>query len=103
MAVNHLSGAFISKGLPHDEFVDDCSQFNVANMVNIVECPKMKCGTTVVKHTREGENASFRFSGGVKSSKLGFPFIVSIYLDGIYICGGSILTPLWVKSYGFCD
>ena len=40
--------------------------------------------------------------GGRYSQSYSWPFIVAIYLNGNFICGGSIINELWILSAAHC-
>lgn len=74
------------------------------------KCPKLKCGTTkrLLSNTPNlrirGENErkkryeNLRIVGGDRSAPHSWPYIVAIYRNGHFFCGGTILTSRWVND-----
>lgn len=74
-------------------------------------CPEMKCG--VVKrpmlnlpqlrirdeNERKKRDEYLRIVGGDRSGPHSWPYIVALYKDGRFHCGGSILSSVWVNFY----
>ncbi|XP_055630192.1 serine protease nudel isoform X2 [Toxorhynchites rutilus septentrionalis] len=112
----HLTGPFIQQS-PHSqhvfqpEFTDTCN-----GMFNYVKCPVPKCGTSKLnefpsarikirnkRNVTDDENVeSVRIVGGVDAEAGAFPFIVAIFRDGKFHCGGSIFNEHWIISAAHC-
>lgn len=106
----HLPGPFIQPSLQsphvfHPEFLETCNGF-----FTYVVCPQPKCGTTKlnefpsarikIRNKRANPDEvveSTRIVGGSYSEPSAFPFIVAIFRDGRFHCGGSIFNEHWVK------
>lgn len=93
-------------------FIDSCRFGSNKPLMVRVKCPAMKCGTRAVKsetkvptlHARNEYERSkredeeyVRIVGGDESNPLSWPYIVAIYKDGNFHCGGTIHTPNWVN------
>ena len=75
-----------------------------------VKCPPMKCG--LVKRNlnnppklrirdetdRKKREEYLRIVGGDRSGPHNWPYIVALYKDGRFHCGGTILNEYWVRS-----
>lgn len=75
-----------------------------------VKCPAMKCG--LVKRNlnnppklrirdeteRKKREEYLRIVGGDRSGPHNWPYIVALYKDGRFHCGGTILNEYWVRS-----
>lgn len=91
---------------------------NKKNVVLHVKCPPMKCGlpkaNEIVKmqlRVREKRNqyvtprykrADDRVVGGLDAEPLTWPFIVGMYKDGNFHCGGIIQSESWVITAAHC-
>lgn len=87
----------------HDSLVDH---------VAYVKCPPMQCGvpkntTKTAAHSKRAKRAvttaeskeivgEGRIVGGSYTSALQWPFVVAIYRDGKFHCGGTIYSERWV-------
>lgn len=84
-------------------------QLEGGNHVIYVKCPPMKCGVSKLFENenlkaRENFNSSRRIRrneeerivGGNDALPMEFPFIVVIYKDGHFHCGGSIFDENWI-------
>lgn len=112
-----LPGPFISKtNTDQVRFSDTCpdnspkrSQFYLR-----AKCPDLKCGVTTTTtsssfavprlrirddNERKKRNEHLRIVGGDRSGPHSWPYIVAIYKNGRFHCGGTIYTNLWVD---FC-
>lgn len=95
-------------------FSDECpmdGQFQRRSAHVHVRCPQMKCG--MVKKTlfnapklrirNEGDRRKrdefLRIVGGDRSGPHSWPYVVAIYKDGRFHCGGTIYNSHWVKIY----
>lgn len=116
-----LTGPFIHgpfERLQEPGFSEVCEMENNKNSVIFVTCPAPKCGTSklnemsVHKPTfirnynapnlfniryRRNDEPEGRIVGGVDSGPLDWPFIVVIYRNGHFHCGGTIYNEEWVK------
>lgn len=112
-------------------FSDHCS-IGGTNVILHVKCPPMQCGrtTTAVEtlksllrvrqsgeqketsDSRTGKDANrrvgkadpeeVRIVGGESSGPLNWPFVVAIYQNGNFHCGGVIYTNVWVITAAHC-
>lgn len=116
-----LPGPFISK-ISHDDqlalsnqirFSDTCpTNSQSRNQFYIwAKCPKLKCGTTKRlvlnaptlrirdENERKKRDEYLRIVGGDRSAPHNWPYIVAIYRNGYFHCGGTILTGRWVNCW----
>ncbi|XP_017028686.1 serine protease nudel [Drosophila kikkawai] len=92
----------------HDSLVDH---------VAYVKCPPMQCGVpknttkTRTQHSKRVKRATGdsqeilgegRIVGGSYSTALQWPFVVAIYRDGKFHCGGTIYSERWIISAAHC-
>lgn len=104
-------------------FTDSCSIASNRNAILHVKCPPMKCGQTIqqnykspalrIRHSIEDEkreaengnakrskrlvnNSKDRIVGGEPCEPLEWPFVIAIYRDGNFHCGGIIHNDQWV-------
>lgn len=49
-----------------------------------------------------GKALTPRIVGGVNASEGQFPWQVSIHMDNVYFCGGSLISGNWVLTAGHC-
>ncbi|XP_020801689.1 serine protease nudel [Drosophila serrata] len=94
----------------HDSLVDH---------VAYVKCPPMQCGLpknttkTRTEHSKRVKRAvappesqeilgEGRIVGGSYTSALQWPFVVAIYRDGKFHCGGTIYSERWIISAAHC-
>ncbi|XP_060656762.1 serine protease nudel [Drosophila nasuta] len=105
------SGMHLSQGChgrnDHDTLVDH---------VAYVKCPPPQCGLpskqpakpikrskrTVFEDDDEAETDKGRIVGGSYASPMQWPFVVAIYRDGKFHCGGTIYTERWIISAAHC-
>lgn len=74
------------------------------------KCPELKCGTTKRlilnapslrirdENERNKRNEFLRIVGGDRSIPHSWPYIVAIYKNGHFHCGGTILNSRWVNT-----
>ncbi|XP_058457030.1 serine protease nudel [Malaya genurostris] len=111
----HLPGPFIqastkSQHVFQPHFTEGCN-----GVFNFVKCPQPKCGTSKLsefpsarikirsKRNATGEMVeSVRIVGGSNAEPAAFPFIVAIFRDGKFHCGGSIFNEHWIISAAHC-
>lgn len=106
----------------HVELVSSC----VPGRAVYVECPEPTCGLrklfknpyraeevdTSVENflssmSRNQRNANFsdsllRVVGGKPSQPAAWPWVVSVYRNGVFHCGGTILNPNWIITAAHC-
>ncbi|XP_052894765.1 serine protease nudel [Anopheles moucheti] len=110
-----LPGPYISQRahseVSQPEFSDGCNGVYVQ-----VKCPPVRCGTSKQqeqhfarisvrsrRQTNESEMVeSVRIVGGSHAEPDAYPFIVGIFRDGKYHCGGSIYNEHWIISAAHC-
>lgn len=103
-------------------FSDHCSVDGIPNAIVHVKCPPMQCGQPThpkempalrirdesdephhrrkLQSKRDNEQVEeVRIVGGTSASPLEWPFIVGMYRDGTFHCGGVIHNELWVISF----
>ncbi|KAM8710459.1 hypothetical protein ACLKA7_017128 [Drosophila subpalustris] len=118
-----LSGPFIEPSLHAGiHFAQACHGRNdhdtLVDHVAYVKCPPPKCGLPSrpepEKRTRrrskrvtfeervESKPERGRIVGGSYTSALQWPFVVAIYRDGKFHCGGTIYTERWIISAAHC-
>lgn len=98
-------------------FTEQCQsrgQAQEKNNVIYVKCPAPKCGITKLMTTSQApfartadaemrkKRADDRIVGGFNASPMEFPFIVAIYKDGSFHCGGTIYNEYWIITAGHC-
>lgn len=110
-------------------FTDNCQLEKIEgneNHVVFVKCQMPKCGISKLdedfksrensKHSKESSkdikisenkkrnqrDTDSRIVGGVNAKPLEFPFIVVIYKDGHFHCGGTIFNEFWVITAAHC-
>lgn len=108
-----LPGPFISKtNTEQIRFSDSCPE-NEAKRNQIytyAKCPDLRCGLTTTTSSfkvprlriradndRKKRNEHLRIGGGDRSGPHSWPYIVAIYKNGRFHCGGTIYNNLWVK------
>uniref|UniRef100_A0A182NKP3 Peptidase S1 domain-containing protein n=1 Tax=Anopheles dirus TaxID=7168 RepID=A0A182NKP3_9DIPT len=111
-----LPGPYISQransAVAQPEFSDACNGVYVH-----VKCPPARCGTSrlheqhaariSVRARRTATNESelvesVRIVGGSHAEPEAYPFIVGIFRDGKFHCGGSIYNEHWIISAAHC-
>lgn len=98
-------------------FSDTCELGKIMddeNHVILVKCPPPQCGSSklfeqkipIVREntntTRKHRDVEERIVGGIDAKSMEFPFIVAIYKDGNFHCGGSIYNEHWVITAAHC-
>lgn len=110
-----LQGSAIDSEPP--EIMESCHKSG-ADVVLHVKCPPMRCGlpkiNEVVKSilrirekrkkevTARKKRADDRVVGGSDAEPLMWPFIVGMYRNGNFHCGGIIQNELWVITAAHC-
>jgi Trypsin/Low-density lipoprotein receptor domain class A len=113
-----MGGPFIQPSMIEFEptFTDECHLDKIVkdeNHIVFVKCPPPTCGISNFdgkKIKREAATANGdeddlklnRIVGGNEASPMEFPFIVAIYKDGNFHCGGSIYNEHWVITAAHC-
>ncbi|BFF98991.1 serine protease nudel [Drosophila madeirensis] len=113
-----LPGPFIEPSLHAGiHFAQACHGRNNADSlvdhVAYVQCPPTQCGvpknTTKMEHSKRVKRAvaketvgEGRIVGGGYTSALQWPFVVAIYRDGKFHCGGTIYSDRWIISAAHC-
>lgn len=119
-----IFGPFISPPadeLSHPSFDETCPTGNFDGskkpVVLYVKCPPVKCGTTMSKEASnaiplrirsetdekmEIVESEQRIVGGNEAEPMSWPFIIAVYRDGRFHCGGVIYTEFWVISAAHC-
>uniref|UniRef100_A0A182MEN1 Peptidase S1 domain-containing protein n=1 Tax=Anopheles culicifacies TaxID=139723 RepID=A0A182MEN1_9DIPT len=111
-----LPGPYISQransAVSQPEFTEGCNGVYVQ-----VKCPPVRCGTSKLQEqhmarisvrsrrtaTNESELVeSVRIVGGSHADPEAYPFIVGIFRDGKFHCGGSIYNEHWIISAAHC-
>lgn len=117
----NVPGPFIQSGgnriSPEPLFVETCQLDEMEkddNHVVFVRCPPPSCGTSKLTElvpiqrresansTRNKRDEQERIVGGVDAKSMEFPFIVAIFKDGHFHCGGSIYNEFWVITAAHC-
>lgn len=93
----------------------DKNQSDDENNVIFVKCPAPECGVSKLtidqkapsmrqssNSTRHHRDAEVRIVGGTDAKPMEFPFIVAIYKDGNFHCGGSIYNEHWIITAAHC-
>lgn len=82
--------------------VNNCSIPGVesANAILHVKCPDV-CGQP--SHFKNKIHQNMRISGGREASSGSHPWLVSLHLNGTFVCGGSIIEQKWVKIDSFAS
>lgn len=122
LQISALSGPFISmmihpQDLSQEIRIHDSCQFGLNNYRMVqVRCPDMRCGTTAKKPTfippklnirddinrQKREDDFVRIVGGDRSVPHSWPFIVALYKNGLFHCGGTIINENWILSAAHC-
>ncbi len=78
------------------EFVDSCSIIGVQSAPALlhVKCPDV-CGQPL--HFQNNIHQKMRISGGKVATSGSHPWLVSLHLNGSFVCGGSIIEKKWVR------
>ncbi|XP_037949020.1 serine protease nudel [Teleopsis dalmanni] len=116
-----LPGPFIEPtSLGNVHFAQSCQKRDSKDVITdhatYVKCAATKCGITKTFTTplanvkskrsskRSNSNSKFneRIVGGTKSEPLQWPFVVAIYRNGNFLCGGSIYSEYWIISAAHC-
>lgn len=82
---------------------DGCKTRSVAS----VKCPLPKCGSRIMDEVPTSRPITKRvvggrIVGGKLSSPTSWPFLVAIFRDGHFHCGGSLILEDWVLSAAHC-
>ncbi|CAB3376503.1 Hypothetical predicted protein [Cloeon dipterum] len=77
------------------------------NSVAYVECPAPKCGTRIldeapIESPKDKRTISGRIVGGTLSKPTAWPFLVAVFRDGRFHCGGSLIGDAWVLTAAHC-
>nr|XP_034181143.1 serine protease nudel [Osmia lignaria] len=122
---NAYQGSYLAEFEGETKLIPSCM-----NTAVYVQCPRFLCGTTMLSQdplpsstpknddqnidlqTNEiGRNVSkeddlvgsqLRVVGGRASEPKAWPFLVAIYKDGNFHCGGIILNELWILTAAHC-
>lgn len=94
--------------------VDSCAEHQVVH----VTCPSMLCGTRILQLEIPSDVVSFgeetlnknrpireeggRVVGGQASQPAAWPWVVALYRDGDFHCGGVLLDETWVMTAAHC-
>ncbi|XP_017080584.2 serine protease nudel [Drosophila eugracilis] len=115
-----LPGPFIEPSLNSGiHFAQGChgrnSHDSLVDHVAFVKCPPMQCGvptkSLITEHSKKVKRAleeskeivgDGRIVGGSYTSPLQWPFVVAIYRDGKFHCGGTIYSDRWIISAAHC-
>lgn len=77
-----------------------------ADQLVYVKCSEPKCGSSKQHDQsfqfRKARDADVRIVGGFNAKPGEFPFIVAIFKDGNFHCGGSILNEQWIITACHC-
>jgi len=110
-----LPGPFIEPSLHAGvHFAQAChgrnSHDSLVDHVAYVKCPPMQCGlpskSSMLEHSKRVRRAvsdskeivgDGRIVGGSYTSALQWPFVVAIYRNGKFHCGGTIYSDRWVS------
>jgi Trypsin len=83
---------------------DGCKTRSVA----AVKCPLPKCGSRILDEPHQASRpitkrvAGGRIVGGKLSSPSSWPYLVAIFRDGHFHCGGSLILEDWILSAAHC-
>nr|NP_523947.2 nudel [Drosophila melanogaster]P98159.2 RecName: Full=Serine protease nudel; Flags: Precursor [Drosophila melanogaster]AAF50656.1 nudel [Drosophila melanogaster] len=115
-----LPGPFIEPSLHAGvHFAQAChgrnSHDSLVDHVAYVKCPPMQCGlpskSSMLEHSKRVRRAvsdskeivgDGRIVGGSYTSALQWPFVVAIYRNGKFHCGGTIYSDRWIISAAHC-
>ncbi|XP_037050699.1 serine protease nudel-like [Bradysia coprophila] len=83
------------------QIVDNCSIPGVesANAILRVKCPYV-CGKTF--HIENNIHRNMRIAGGKEATSGSHPWLVSLHLNGTFVCGGSIIEQKWILTAAHC-
>lgn len=109
----NIEGPFISEIDMTPTITDNCKLNTEKNNVIIVRCNKPKCGSSKLlekevvslsRREKEGEMevGAVRIVGGIDALPMEFPFMVAIFKDGNFHCGGSIFNENWIITAAHC-
>jgi len=75
--------------------------------VAVVRCPMPKCGSRIldqapISRPKTKRVVGGRIVGGKLSKPTAWPFLVAIFRDGGFHCGGSLILEDWVLSAAHC-
>lgn len=117
-------GSYINlNSIKHTELVPSC----VPGRAVYVECPQPICGMrkitknpyrteevdtsaedmarnvrSVTENVTDSLLGDVRVVGGKPSQPAAWPWIVSLYRNGVFHCGGAILNPSWIITAAHC-
>ncbi|XP_044743692.1 serine protease nudel [Chrysoperla carnea] len=110
------TGNFIEGILPSG----DASLVKLCQGLTYVECPKIECGTRISMATlrNDDENDILQLSqeenlfrlkrqdervvGGHASKPAAWPWVIALYRDGVFHCGGVIVNENWIMTAAHC-
>ena len=119
--INKYSGYYITSDYQTDrlELTNVCRSKNITFVI----CPTINCGSRMYKNPalqyrdidddifelfddnvrskRESKNYE-RIVGGIASHPAAWPWVVTIYRNGLFHCGGVIVNELWIMSAAHC-
>lgn len=96
------------------EFNDTCFVTNDKIVSTYITCPPVKCGTEssyVERHTRHtevnaneltNENENVKIVGGNNANSRSWPYVVAIFRNGVFLCGGTIFNEYWIITAAHC-
>lgn len=91
----YISGAKIGNRIKN-HLVNKCSAGGIdsQNVILRVKCPDV-CGARINFET-EKPNQNMRITGGKEAAPGSHPWLVSLHLNGRFLCGGNIIGQKWV-------
>lgn len=111
-----INGPYVSEIDMGIQVHDNCKKLSGKNIVIVVKCSRPKCGSSKLLETRAPESlvpehrrkrqdsdvAMSRIVGGEDALPMEFPFMVAIFRDGQFHCGGSIFNEHFVVTAAHC-
>lgn len=108
-----IQGPFISEVEMTVSIHEACKKNSEKNDVIIVRCAKPKCGSSRIHENQieiperrvkreDNEVTLNRIVGGIDALPMEFPFMVAIFRDGIFHCGGSIFNEEFIVTAAHC-
>ncbi|CAG0922381.1 unnamed protein product [Notodromas monacha] len=67
-----------------------------------VQCGSLKCGRRYGASSPKPHGPQARIVGGANSRGGAWPWIAALYKEGVYQCGGTLMSPQWLISAGHC-
>ena len=67
-----------------------------------VQCGSLKCGKRYGGSSPKPHGPQARIVGGANSRGGAWPWIAALYKEGVYQCGGTLVSPQWLISAGHC-